>query len=26
MSGYSGLNQTITFGTEVTGKSVALTR
>lgn len=26
MSGYSGLNQTITFGTEVTGKSVQLTR
>lgn len=26
MSGFSGLNQTITFGTEVTGKSVELTR
>ena len=26
MSGYSGLNQTITFGTEVTGKNVELTR
>lgn len=26
MSGFSGLNQTITFGTEVTGTSVQLTR